>query len=268
MNSVFFTQDYMMFLQDFGCTEEHRHETSHLTISLEGKMHCKIEENIVDCYGYILGPRIKHQRFGENADSLKIIFIFDPAAPVYLNIKKHLLKNKAALFISQKQNEKIHELIGEVFEKKEVHGEWQGYVQNEKGALLQVVHEIFSICGMKDEIDSGLDERVNDLLSVIKEEETVDNQILDKVCEKQHLSRSRMLHLFKAEIGISFKKYMQYQKFFKTWHYLAQGENITSACIHAGYSDSAHYSKFMKQCFGLSTKRELNSIDGIYEIAR
>jgi Adenosine deaminase len=256
MNTVLVSRDYILFIQNFGVTDIHTHDTNHLTISLDGKMNCKIDGELVNCYGYILNSQVEHQRFGENADSIKLVFVFEPGSAPSLIIRKEILKGKNYKLISEEQSKKVQQLCS--------CNDWESYRNKEQILSSHFITEIFDICGISEKIPNEIDHRVLYLIKRIQEEEMVKNEILHQVCDELFLSKSRLLHLFRIHIGISFKKYLQYQKFFKTWNYIAMGENITDACIHAGYSDSAHYSNFMNHCFGLSTKKELTCINGAY----
>lgn len=128
------------------------------------------------------------------------------------------------------------------------------------------MERIFYICGLKRDKASIIDKRISLALKVINDNDITNDNLLEKIIHKVNLSKSRFLHLFKDNIGISFKDFVLTKKFLKTWIYLAQGESITDACIHGGFFDSAHYTHFMSQCFGLTTKDELKNIDSIYVV--
>lgn len=97
------------------------------------------------------------------------------------------------------------------------------------------MERIFYICGLKRDKASIIDKRISLALKVINDNDITNDNLLEKIIHKVNLSKSRFLHLFKDNIGISFKDFVLTKKFLKTWIYLAQGENITDACIHGGF---------------------------------
>lgn len=265
-NIVFVDQRYMLFLQNLGETDKHKHDTCHLTISLNGKMHCLIQNEIKDCYGYILNSTVFHQRFGENADSFKLVFVFEPCVSALLSSNNRILQNKNFVELTKHQYDEILEIIKLVLGENYKDIIWADYLKENLAQLKDMINRILEICGISLNNKLEMDQRIETAIRLMDQIETIDNNTTDDLCKSVCLSKSRFLHLFKASTGISLKKYMQYMKFFKTWKYIAEGENITKACIHAGYNDSAHYSNFMSQCYGLSTKQELSSIVGVYSL--
>ena len=66
------------------------------------------------------------------------------------------------------------------------------------------------------------------------------------------LSESRARHLFKAETGVSFKRYLKWLKTLEAIKYICADDiNLTEAAHMAGFSDSAHLSRTFKEIFGL-----------------
>lgn len=252
MNKIFVSQDYMLFFQNFKETDPHIHATKHLAISLQGLMNCKLAETEIKCFGYILNVGVVHERYGENADGQKIIFILEPCSQVAIKIEREMLKGKSYQLLEEQMVIEIKEKFGERLKEENV--------------TQEMVEQIFDICHLTGAMLYRLDSRVEQLIKILREEETITNEIVDNAILEIYLSKSRLLHLFKQEVGVSLKKYLQCLKFFKTWRYLAEGENITEACLHAGFNDSAHYSNFMKQCYGMSTKQELKIICDIHYI--
>ena len=250
MNKVFVSQDYMLFFQNFKETDPHVHATKHLAISLQGPMSCKLAEVQIKCFGYILNDGVVHERYGENADGQKIIFILEPCSQIAIKIEREILKGKSHQLLEEEMVMEIKEKFGERLKEENV--------------TQKMVEQIFGICHLMGDMSYRLDSRVGQLIKILREEETITNEIIENAISETYLSKSRLLHLFKQEIGISLKKYLQCLKFFKTWRYLAEGENITEACLHAGFNDSAHYSNFTKQCYGMSTKQELKVICDIH----
>lgn len=66
-----------------------------------------------------------------------------------------------------------------------------------------------------------------------------------------YLSPSRLRHLFVEQTGLAFKTYMLWQRLMRALEAYAGGESLTEAAHHAGFADSAHFSRAFKRYFGL-----------------
>jgi AraC-like DNA-binding protein len=65
------------------------------------------------------------------------------------------------------------------------------------------------------------------------------------------LSPSRLRHLFVEQTGLAFKTYMLWQRLIRALEAYATGRSLTEAAHHAGFSDSAHFSRVFRRYFGL-----------------
>jgi AraC-like DNA-binding protein len=66
-----------------------------------------------------------------------------------------------------------------------------------------------------------------------------------------HLSPSRLTHLFTAEIGLPFRRYVSWRRLRRVVGEVAGGATLTQAAAAAGFSDSAHLSRTFTRAFGL-----------------
>jgi AraC family transcriptional regulator len=66
-----------------------------------------------------------------------------------------------------------------------------------------------------------------------------------------YLSPSRLRHLFVEQTGLAFKTYMLWQRLMRALEAYADGKSLTEAAHHAGFADSAHFSRVFKRYFGL-----------------
>ncbi|TQF72309.1 helix-turn-helix domain-containing protein [Pseudoalteromonas luteoviolacea] len=82
-----------------------------------------------------------------------------------------------------------------------------------------------------------------------------------KIAAQTHLSESRFLHLFREEMGIAWRPYLLWKRLICAIGYLRQQQNITVAATHAGFSDSAHFSRSFKKQFGISPKEALQRVE-------
>lgn len=69
-----------------------------------------------------------------------------------------------------------------------------------------------------------------------------------------HLSVSRFLHLFKAEVGSPFRSFRTWQRARSVLYYVTQNSNLTSIALDVGYPDATHFSHSIRQIYGLTPK--------------
>ena len=76
---------------------------------------------------------------------------------------------------------------------------------------------------------------------------------LDAAAERAgvYLSSERLRHLFVEHTGLAFKTYMQWQRLIRALEAYSVGQSLTEAAHHAGFSDSAHFSRVFRRFFGL-----------------
>jgi AraC-like DNA-binding protein len=70
------------------------------------------------------------------------------------------------------------------------------------------------------------------------------------------LSLSRFLHLFRQEVGVSFRRFRAWKRARGLLARIAQGGNLTHLALDSGYADSSHFSHSIRGVYGV-TPREL-----------
>jgi len=75
-----------------------------------------------------------------------------------------------------------------------------------------------------------------------------------------HLSESRFNHLFRAEMGISFRRYRSWSRLRSVLHYVARDRSLTHAALDAGLHDSAHLSRLFQDMIGVAPSKVLRGL--------
>ncbi|QFU21940.1 AraC family transcriptional regulator [Shewanella eurypsychrophilus] len=78
-----------------------------------------------------------------------------------------------------------------------------------------------------------------------------------KIAEQLALSESRFLHLFREQMGITWRPYLLWRRMFCALNALKNGNNATQAAYLAGFADSAHLSRTFKNQFGMTIRQAL-----------
>jgi len=75
---------------------------------------------------------------------------------------------------------------------------------------------------------------------------------LPQLLRNDGLSVSRFLHLFRAEIGVPFRRFRIWNRLRAASRMSLRGASLTEAAIGAGFSDSAHFSRLHRETFGIT----------------
>lgn len=70
------------------------------------------------------------------------------------------------------------------------------------------------------------------------------------------LSFSRFLHVFKAELGVTFRRYRAWKRARSFLAHVHRERELTAVALDIGYPDSTHFSHSIRQTYGL-TPREI-----------
>ena len=101
------------------------------------------------------------------------------------------------------------------------------------------------------ETSSALDTRIEKVLFQIKTSENFDiefNELLT-ICS---LSESRLLHLFKKEIGITIRKYILWCRVQRAIKSITTGGSMKQAASSAGFTDAAHFNRTFVAMYGIT----------------
>ncbi|MEU3273107.1 AraC family transcriptional regulator [Saccharomonospora sp. NPDC006951] len=88
---------------------------------------------------------------------------------------------------------------------------------------------------------------------------------LREAARAAHLSESRLTHVFSAEVGLPFRRFVLWLRLRHAARALAEVDTLTEAAVVAGFSDLAHFSRVCRETFGVNpsavTRMELAADD-------
>ena len=73
------------------------------------------------------------------------------------------------------------------------------------------------------------------------------------------ISESRFLHIASKELGVSWRPYLLWRRLLCAIQAIKSGKNMTESAYLAGFSDSAHLCRTIKNLFGMTSKQLLSS---------
>jgi AraC-like DNA-binding protein len=86
---------------------------------------------------------------------------------------------------------------------------------------------------------------------------TLDQQLSGKVsaqslAQAAHLSLSQLERLFVSQLGVPVRRLVMWRRLRRALDLALNGHTLTQAAHGAGFADSAHFSRTMKQLFGVT----------------
>lgn len=102
----------------------------------------------------------------------------------------------------------------------------------------------------KDAERTMLDPRISAAMEYLQSKATKTSSARE-VASQVHLSESRLGHLFKQQVGIPVRRYQMWLRLMDAIDYAFAGQSLTDAAAHAGFADSAHFSRTFQAMFGI-----------------
>lgn len=237
MNKILHIQkQHAVFIGDFGFACEHRHGALVLLIGLSGPFMVKLAgQEAVHCRSVLIDADVDHtvDCRGEHVATL----YFELNSSQAQSLKYSFLKQTKAAF----------ELVDVTFCRK--HFE-RRILSIDLPSLLK-----YSIERPRETFDPRILSCI-DLMQHIPQESY--HQL--ELSQQLGLSNSRLNHLFKQNIGISFRYYKVWSKlafFMRDFHVT---DSLTLSALNSGFSDSSHLSNTYKKAFGISPSQILTNL--------
>ncbi len=233
MTDTLFEYDHILMRSKYRTPDIHAHLALHLIVGHDTRLHCKVDGESFDADAVFIASDVPHTVYSDSGEML--VFLFDLASRYADEIDRLFLQGKNYFCLIGEQVEVLRNLWKEN----------QGSLANADRAILEKL-------GLLKNDGRKLDDRVTQALAVLKNEEEVPEDAVDFLCKKVFLSKSRLSHLFKENLGISLSSYLAWEKMRKGYIHFQKYGNITEAAIRAGFDSPSHFAATCRRMFGLS----------------
>lgn len=98
-----------------------------------------------------------------------------------------------------------------------------------------------------------LDPRIAKIIEKIKRDPS-SNYTAEECADETGLSFSRFLHLFRGEVGVTFRKFRAWKRARNLLYHVNRTSTLTDIALEIGYPDSTHFSHSIRQFYGLRPK--------------
>jgi AraC-like DNA-binding protein len=99
----------------------------------------------------------------------------------------------------------------------------------------------------------ALDPRIIAALETLKDDDALDASA-QELADRTQLSFHRFLHLFSDEVGVPLRTFRSWKRARVWLKHVTEESNLTEVAHRIGYPDSAHFSRSVRQVFGLQPK--------------
>ena len=225
--------------------EAHGHYAASILYSLDAPLRLNYADGTMESQGVILAPHFKHQLVAPDMrllgllldpDGVEFEFLGSRFGPAGLRalpagVLQSLDLEIGDLFLG------VHDCVaaGELF--AHILAELTGKPES-------------ALPRPEDSRRRQVDPRIRTALDFLQDElpETIP---VARLAEMAKLSSDRFMHLFKEQLGLPVRRYLLWLKLQRAARLLTDGSTLTEAAHSAGFSDSAHMSRFFKENFGI-----------------
>lgn len=225
--------NYLAMYATYKAPEVHSHLASHLIFSPKGHMICSIEKKEVNTEAIFISSGAEHTAYSEDKELL--VFLFVEGSTISKEVESKFLKGKSYQIVPK-------ELLSQLKRIYFLHNQEFDRLESQILESLQI--------GKKE--DPIFESRIEEVLYTLRMVETIEANTLDLLCDQVGLSKSRLSHLFKEEVGVTIKQYLALEKMRKLYCYFQEQNSITEASLKAGFYSSSHGAATCKKMFGIS----------------
>lgn len=230
MKNVLIGDEYIILNATYSTPQEHFHFAKHLFVGINGALVCTVSGQTVTCRGLYIASNVPHTA-KINSGEMLVVLAEDTS-------------DFSAQLDARMPFQTYSILSDEIIDK--------AIKSYRAGGLEITIDMFFNIFGVSRKDIAHYDYRIKAVVRILAEDETINNDVFSYLSKCTQLSQSRLTHLFKEQVKISLASYIAFMKMQKAARYFLNGESLTAAAHHAGFSSSAHMASTCKRMFGLS----------------
>jgi len=233
MTKSLYCFDHLIMLKEYNDPLSHSHLQKHLIFSLDDEITCHIEGVDINAKGICIGSNVYHRVISRGKRI--IVFLIVEPSKLSQSISENILRGNDYSVVSTQYMNRIQKTI-----------------QTHNADIKDIDSAILSILPVVDCFQKLKDERIDSIIEIITKSDSIDGDTLASIQNTINLSKSRISHLFKKELGVSLSTYLMFEKMHKAFIGIMGGYDITTAAVNAGFSSSSHFAAVCKRRYGIS----------------
>lgn len=238
---LFVFDNYIASLVDGIDAGEHKHGAHQLSLSLDGQPHrCgPNRDHMRSGLGHLVAPNTPHVLHSDAGQ--QVLFLIAPHSTIARELgSRHLDDSGFGVLPADVIDERA---IAEL--RPAIDEEWTGSeVGSACDALLETLAE--SPWSSSADLHPAIRAAIGFLHAELRQPISADD-----LARRAGLSTSRLLHLFREQMGTPLRPHIRWLRLTDAMVQIANGTSITEAAAHVGFADGAHLTRSMKQYLGL-----------------
>lgn len=222
----------------------HSHYMKHIVIALCGSVKCTVNGQCAVGSGFAVQSGATHAFCSQTP--VLIISVPD-LSPIGKSMNERLLCENDCYEFDEKTVKSVREY-------------WQTDFSSQ-----DLIPQLFARLDIPADKPLEFDLRIEKIINLLKKSEPEDCN-MQSLSAAVNLSPGRLSRLFHTQTGVTLKSYLLLLKLSNAFSLILKGENLTTACIDAGFSGSAHFAYALHKWFGFTgtqLKSYLKSADFI-----
>ncbi len=236
---LFFWNGIALFIGSLKDNSRHQHHAIQLCLALDEPFHLTLESESGAYSATLLASDIPHQFYGAYGRHILLLIEPESAPGAYLT----------NIFLAQAPMADL----GTRIDPRQVNPAFSVSAKGQLNCDLakQAYVQILSSLGFVKSTPLSMDGRIQKALKLMEEMET---KILSAklLAAELALSETRLIHLFKENIGIPMRPYLRWLRLIQAVKIILSGVSFTEAAHAAGFADSAHLSRTFRLMFGFA----------------
>ena len=217
-------------------TKVHGHHALQIAVSTSKPFRMKLSDQWEDFHAVVIKPDHQHECILE--DKQVFFFGLDPESSEAVAIQEGYLQGAGYRSIDAAIMDPFIRLMEEELKRdcspENISAHMKFFIEQLSG---------------KFSPPSDIDQRLRNVIAVIN------NALPEKITLKElaaeaFLSESRLIHLFKEQIGIPIRVYILWNRLIHAVFAVVNGATMTEAAYTAGFADSAHFSRIFARMLG------------------
>ncbi|MDS4026952.1 MAG: AraC family transcriptional regulator [Candidatus Contendobacter sp.] len=239
MNRLYVWQNRGLFIGRLPDISEHRLGSAALCLGIDKPFRLMESESNVwqECRSVLVPPGCLNEL--QIGGAVMAILFLEPESPDYLTIQNAMLEGEWQC---------LYGLVHETEALAALHEIWER--QPDATTTHALLNRLIPRSAA-EERQQSLDHRIQRVIRLMKEDLT-HSYSMTELAEYVNLSPTRLVHLFKEEVGVPIRRFRQWHRMRVVAALVAKGDTLTDAALGAGFADSSHFSRAFRNMFGIT----------------
>ena len=237
MNRIYWDRDKISILTDQIESTEHKHYVMQLFLSIDKPLNLYVSGKVVSGKCVIINRNVNHAF--STGNQLHFSIIIEPASNIAKQLEMRMNGNEFSV-LDAFGVEKIQNAISDLAYCKK---------DDEMKHYHHLTDTLYDNIKLNREI-KVYDNRIREVLDYIEKCDCSVHAITF-LADRVSLSTSRLSHLFREQVGMPLKSYIQFYQMKKAFFALLNGKNITEAAMIANFDSPSHFAAVAKRMMGM-----------------